>query len=107
MRFGGSSPRQHHRPAAPGPLTQTLVGVFCGATGPRTVLEEGQTTLAVHTRGVVLATANQLAGRVGAALAGVTMAFAPEGGTRGGLGTVATDTGRREGFAVRHPLTAA
>lgn len=103
MRFGGLSPRQYHRPAAPGPLTQTLVGVFCGATGPRTILEEGQTTLAVHTRGVVLAAANQLAGRVGAALAGVTMAFAPEGGTRGGLETVATTLGEGRGSLCGTP----
>lgn len=76
--------------------------------GPRTVLVEGQTTLAVHTRGVVLAMANQLTSLVGAALTGVTIAFAPEESTRrGDLETVATDVARSEGVTVRHPLIVA
>lgn len=56
---------------------QTLVGILGGASGPRTVLEEGQTTLAVHSCGVVLTAASQLTSRIGFAFTGVTIAFAP------------------------------
>lgn len=56
----------------------------------------------------MLAAARQPTSLVGAALTGVTIAFAPEESTRrGDLEAVATDIGRSEGVTVRHPMIAA
>lgn len=105
-RFWGLFPQPASlapRPAGGGTLTQTLVGVLCRAAGPRAVLEEGQTTLAVHSRCVVLTAARQLTSLVGPALTGVAIAFAPEGNAgRKGPG----DNCHRHGRGRGQPSTA-
>ena len=98
-------------PQSSGTLTQTLIGGFGCAPGPRAVLEEGQAALTVRARGVVLASAGQPALPVRAALAGVPVALAPGKRTRGqgvcNLGEAPAEEGSvgREPQPAGGPLT--
>lgn len=71
------SPLSPPHPLPHAPLTQTLMGISRGASGPGPVLEEGCTALTVRARGVMLAMTHHLACRVGAALVGMAVTFAP------------------------------